>query len=225
MSGDERISRRAMLRGTFLADLLGRARDRAADAGARDPGGDAVRYPRSAAELPATGQGARPTIPVLRPPGAVEETAFLRDCTRCDACLEACPPNAIVHAPARMRHAAGTPMIDPAVQPCVMCDDLPCVAACEPGVLSAHVPPVLGTARIVEETCLAHQGSFCTVCSERCPVDGAITLDGRHRPTVVEDTCTGCGVCFHVCPAPDNAVLVMPLLTRPPAPRSPERDA
>ncbi|WP_236625063.1 4Fe-4S binding protein [Rhodopirellula sp. SWK7] len=35
------------------------------------------------------------------------------------------------------------------------------------------------------------------------------------KPTVVEDACTGCGVCRYVCPAPENAILLMPALARP----------
>lgn len=159
-------------------------------------------------------------IPVLRPPGAVDEATFLEQCTRCDACLDACPHDSIIHASGRMREAAGTPMIDPMQQPCWMCADRPCIEACEPDVLTHLVPTMMGTARINEETCLAYQGSFCTVCSEQCPVDGAITLDERNRPTVVEQTCTGCGVCQYVCPAPHNAVLLMPAFQRPAADRS-----
>jgi len=56
--------------------------------------------------------------------------------------------------------------------------------------------------------CLAYT-SFCSVCAERCPVPGAIKVE-RGIPTVVGDTCTGCGVCHEVCPAPTNAVLVVP---------------
>ena len=39
-----------------------------------------------------------------------------------------------------------------------------------------------------------------------------------HRPHIVEETCTGCGVCHFVCPAPENAVIIMPLAERPPRP-------
>lgn len=59
---------------------------------------------------------------------------FLDGCTRCDKCLQGCPHDAIVHAPDRLREAAGTPIIDPDQQPCMMCDDFPCIAACEPNV-------------------------------------------------------------------------------------------
>ncbi len=146
---------------------------------------------------------------VHRPPGAVDEPTFLRDCTRCGDCITACPPNAIVLAPAPYGPAAGTPMIDPMTSPCVMCDDPPCIKACEPGVLSSAEPLKMGTASIRVPNCLAHQGTTCTVCFERCPVPGALELD-RGRPVIHDEACTGCGVCQHVCPAPYNAVLILP---------------
>lgn len=69
---------------------------------------------------------------------------------------------------------------------------------------------------IAGRLCLAYQGSACTVCSEQCPVPGAIVIEGGY-PGVVADTCTGCRVCHEVCPAPKNAILMVPRL--PAAPR------
>ncbi len=90
-----------------------------------------------------------------------------------------------------------------------MCDGTPCIPACEPGVLTTDAPLKMGTAGIRVPNCLAHQGTFCTVCSERCPVEGALeVVDGK--PVVHDEICTGCGVCQHVCPAPYNAVLILP---------------
>lgn len=167
----------------------------------------------AAAASPAPGQERRhATAPLLRPPGAVAEGAFLAGCTRCGDCVRACPHQAIILAPGRLRAAAGTPMIDPAQQPCLMCLDTPCITACAPQVLRREATaavPGIGTARISTVDCLAHQGTTCTTCSERCPVEGAIILT-RGRPQVAADACTGCGICHHVCPAPRNAVLVMP---------------
>jgi translation initiation factor RLI1 len=42
-------------------------------------------------------------------------------------------------------------------------------------------------------------------------------LDTREpgKPRIIEETCTGCGVCQHVCPAPANAILLMPVQERP----------
>lgn len=59
--------------------------------------------------------------------------------------------------------------------------------------------------------CLAYQRSFCSVCSERCPVDGAIKVESG-IPQVIADACTGCGICHEVCPAPTNAILILPAM-------------
>ncbi|MCA9214766.1 MAG: 4Fe-4S dicluster domain-containing protein [Planctomycetales bacterium] len=166
------------------------------------------------------------SIPVMRPPGAIAERGFLAGCTRCEACIDACPHDAIIHAPVRLREAAGTPTIDADHQPCLMCADFPCISACEPGVLTSAIPVMMGTARVVEHLCLPYQGAPCTACSESCPVENAIVMteeaDGNSsctpasmKPTVNESICTGCGVCRSVCPAPENAILLMPMFSRP----------
>lgn len=51
--------------------------------------------------------------------------------------------------------------------------------------------------------------SFCAACLERCPVPGAMESAGG-MPMVVPDACTGCGICHQVCPAPVNAILMLP---------------
>jgi Na+-translocating ferredoxin:NAD+ oxidoreductase RNF subunit RnfB len=74
-----------------------------------------------------------------------------------------------------------------------------------------EVPPV---ALILDRFCLAWQGSFCSVCVERCPVPGAITT-AMGKPSVAADICTGCRVCHDVCPAPRNAVFLVARKPRP----------
>ncbi|MGB7326734.1 MAG: 4Fe-4S dicluster domain-containing protein [Rubripirellula sp.] len=157
----------------------------------------------------------KPTsIPVFRPPGAIAEQQFLTGCTRCGDCVSACPHDAIRNASDRLGPIAGTPVIEADTSACMMCEDFPCIAACEPGVLVDSIPKIMGTALVTQHLCLAHHGTTCTVCSERCPVAGAITVtDGK--PTVNEEACTGCGVCRYVCPAPENAILLMPTFSRP----------
>ncbi|MDG2223624.1 MAG: 4Fe-4S dicluster domain-containing protein [Rubripirellula sp.] len=153
-------------------------------------------------------------IPVHRPPGAVDESQFLLGCTRCGECIAACPHDAIRKAANRLGPVAGTPVIEADLAACLMCEDYPCIAACEPGVLTDSLPVTMGTARVTEHLCLAHHGTTCTICSERCPVEHAICVnDGK--PAVNEDACTGCGVCRYVCPAPENAILLMPAFKRP----------
>lgn len=63
-------------------------------------------------------------------------------------------------------------------------------------------------ALILDRFCLAYQGSFCSVCSERCPEPGAIVVE-QGKPRVDPDHCTGCRICHEVCPAPKNAVFLV----------------
>jgi len=69
-------------------------------------------------------------------------------------------------------------------------------------------PPVLKVAVVQGRFCLALT-SYCSACVERCPVPGAMKKE-RGMPMVVADACTGCGVCQETCPAPRNAVLMLP---------------
>lgn len=201
MTDNPQFSRRDLFRGNFA----GRQASSASNAG---PKRSTTKPPRA---ISARFQKA---FPILRPPGAIEEEAFLAGCTQCNACVEACPYEAIGHAPPRYRRAAGTPMIDPIQQPCRMCEDFPCITVCEPQVLRLDMPKKMGQASIDVVNCLPYQGRACAECLEECPVPGAIELVNQ-KPRIVPDGCTGCGVCQYVCPAPDNAILLMPLLERP----------
>jgi ferredoxin-type protein NapG len=154
------------------------------------------------------------TFVLLRPPGAVAESDFLEACTRCGDCAEVCPHDAIREAPARLREAQGTPIIDPHASPCQMCEDLPCISACETGALRSEAPAALGAARVSPLDCLNRLSATCSVCVERCPVPGAIDFVAD-VPEVNERLCTGCGICQHVCPAPQNAILMLPNADRP----------
>lgn len=66
------------------------------------------------------------------------------------------------------------------------------------------------TAQINPARCLAHAGSFCTVCSEHCPAEGAVQIHD-HRPTIDPAHCTGCAECYRVCPAPVIAIVLSPV--------------
>jgi len=68
--------------------------------------------------------------------------------------------------------------------------------------------PIDQVALILDKFCLAYQGSFCSVCSEHCPEEGAILVT-QGKPRVVPDACTGCQKCQEVCPAPKNAVFLV----------------
>lgn len=64
-----------------------------------------------------------------RPPWALASPAFEQACTRCDACIAACPSRIVV------RGEAGYPRIDfrQGTGECTFCGE--CAAACQPGAL------------------------------------------------------------------------------------------
>jgi MauM/NapG family ferredoxin protein len=140
----------------------------------------------------------------FRPPGAVDELSFLSLCTRCNKCIDVCPPRALGKAPPTAGLATGTPMIDMTRQPCIGCADMPCAAACPTGALV--VPEQrwkglrLGRLELDPDRCVAFQGVECGVCARACPLGTrAMVLDDRGRPVIKAEGCIGCGVCVRAC--------------------------
>ncbi len=76
---------------------------------------------------------------------------------------------------------------------------------------SAPVPSVPMVAVIQGRHCTALE-DYCSLCVERCPEPGALHAS-QIIPMVVPEACTGCGICQQVCPAPRNAVLMLPRRT------------
>ena len=171
---------------------------------------------------------------LLRPPGALDEFAFLTACTRCDLCLPACPQDAIQKAPGSARFAFGTPYIEPRSMPCFLCTELPCIPACPEGALrwprrtvrgvEAEGPRAvrMGIAEVNAATCLtwsveARTAQACRACVDRCPYpEEAIRLaeyseGGPAHPVVDPEICTGCGLCEFGCPTSRSAITIIPL--------------
>ncbi|HET7790795.1 MAG TPA: 4Fe-4S dicluster domain-containing protein [Gemmatimonadales bacterium] len=152
----------------------------------------------------------------FRPPGAAPELAFLAACTRCGDCIDVCPVHAIVKAPPTAGLAAGTPIIEPSVQACVACADMPCAKACGTGALVfpadgwAHAR--VGVLSLDPERCITFQGVACGVCARACPVgERAIATDARGHPVIKAEGCVGCGVCVTACVTiPSSLALALP---------------
>lgn len=165
---------------------------------------DAVRD--AAAPVSAARPAAPPiTAGLVRPPGALDEPAFLAACTRCDGCVQACPQLAIRKAGPELGAAmVGTPVLKPDENPCLYCDGMPCIAACDDGALVAGGDrPAIGTIRIDAAVCYQAQRQPCDYCQVRCPVRPRAVTVGMPGavPVVSMERCTGCGVCAQICPA------------------------
>ena len=166
----------------------------------------------------ATARTARRVAPrgVFRPPGAASELEFLATCTRCGDCIAVCPVHAILKAPAEAGLAVGTPWIEPAVQACVVCEDMPCARACETGAL---VVPVdgwssihMGSLTLDPARCITFQGVACGVCARVCPVgERALALDAGGHPVLHPEGCVGCGVCVTACVTAPSSLILQPM--------------
>ena len=156
----------------------------------------------------------------IRPPYALPELEFLLACTRCDKCIEACPHDVIFKLPSRLgAQVVGTPAMDILNKGCHLCNDWPCVSACEPGALLFSVPdedaeapplPKLARAEINTSSCLPYQGPECGACKPACPVPGAMTWK-MEKPEIDPETCTGCGLCREACIVEPKAVNITSL--------------
>ena len=141
----------------------------------------------------------------FRPPGALPEMGFLAACTRCGACIDACPPHALERVPSDGGLAAGTPFFDPAVEACVACPTMPCAAVCPTPALTLPEHGWsgyrLGVVELHPERCLTFRGTACRICVDACPVGlAALGIDEAGHPVLRREGCVGCGVCVHVCP-------------------------
>ncbi len=178
---------------------------------------------------------------LIRPPGSVEESDFLRKCIKCDQCINVCPTNVL--QPGTFREAGfeglWTPVMNFNIGHCQLKCNL-CSEVCPTGAIRritveeklgrgkfADAGPIsLGTAFFDVGRCLPHAMQIpCVVCEEVCPVSPKAiqTQDeevkdvfGRivvlNKPFMVPDLCIGCGICQKECPVTDSrAVYVTPV--------------
>ena len=174
---------------------------------------------------------------ILRPPGALPEDDFIASCLKCGMCVEACPYDSLKLAAPGDEKPVGTPYYTPRTNPCYMCKDIPCVAACPSGSLDETLVSdkdeggnlklnidlaKMGLAVIDRETCIAYAGIQCDACYRACPlIDKALTEEyiridrtGKHTmraPVVKGEACTGCGRCENACITKKASIFVLPI--------------
>lgn len=154
-------------------------------------------------------------IPVrwVRPPFALVEPEFLLSCTRCNACIDACPEHALF--PLRAKEfppATGTPALDVLEKACALCKDWPCVMACDVGALlkpddKRSMPKFQVSLTVNEEICLPYQGPECGVCINACTIPGALEWK-LGAPVINQTSCIGCGCCRQSCITQPKAISV-----------------
>ncbi len=166
----------------------------------------------------------RPSVKVVRPPGAVVEEAFLTLCSRCGRCVSICPNSALrLQGLENGLSNALTPELTPTQGSCLLpvdgCHD--CIDSCPTKALqlvdfsNVELKDIsravkIGSAVLHTNLCIPYQlEQPCLACFEVCPVEGAITMnedEEPRRPVFNEERCFGCGACLNACPAIPKAV-------------------
>ncbi len=136
--------------------------------------------------------------PEFRPPWALPEAAFIERCTRCDACIPACPEGILT------RGSGGFPRTDFSAAGCTFC--MACLEACKPGALHADEPTAENAWSLRAEVsgdCLSARGVVCRACGDSCETRAIrfqLQTGGRAIIDLDRALCNGCGACLSVCP-------------------------
>jgi polyferredoxin len=166
---------------------------------------------------------------LIRPPGAREnnrDVVALTRCTRCNACVRACPTGAIQPAVSEAGlEGFATPLLVPRLgycdYACNACGQICPTQAIPPLTLDEKRLLVIGKAYIDTDRCLPWSDRQpCIVCEEMCPLpEKAIQLEQQEAwgpdglpvtlqlPHVIRDACIGCGICEYKCPVSGEAAI------------------
>lgn len=123
------------------------------------------------------------------PPGALPDAQFRRQCTHCNACIEACPMGIL------QQHDDGFPQLAIEYASCDGCGL--CIAACEPQALRPQSRFDTALRPVFSNACL-NPTRPCHQCAEHCP-ELACTFDHAGIPMVDTERCNGCGECLVQC--------------------------
>lgn len=154
----------------------------------------------------------------LRPPGALDEDEFVKTCSRCFKCGNACPNGCIqYHGPEAGARRAFTPYLKARERACILCGE--CAKVCPSGALQPFEPTRegwlagvdMGMARVNEGLCYSFHGRTCGACYRACPLAGqAIKIGLYETPHVDPSKCVGCGLCEQACLHLPQAIRVIP---------------
>jgi len=187
-------------------------------------------------QMPDGSPAANRLYPIL-PPVAVQYPDFLKACTNCGKCIDACPEHIL--RPAKKEYevygiqdASGKPTMSFEMGYCrTNCHK--CVDVCPEGILlkgerekekekgkgderrekgempDRQIRP--GWAQFNSRTCVTQtDGVPCDACARHCPTKAIrqTDLNGQAVPSINTQTCIGCGACEFYCPARPKAIYI-----------------
>jgi ferredoxin len=177
----------------------------------------------------ATPQGRGKTFhrDLIRPPGAVEETEFLRRCTACGLCMKACVTGGLQPCWTEAGlEGLWTPRLVPQIGycdfTCTRCGQVCPTGAIEPLSVEEKQQRKIGLAAFDVTRCIPYAyGRECMVCEEHCPIPGGKAIycvdvevqdsagqkQTIRQPRVDPARCIGCGICEKVCPYKDQPAI------------------
>jgi len=156
---------------------------------------------------------------LLRPPGSLEETEFLKRCIKCGECMKVCITNGL--QPTLLEaglEGIWSPRLIPRIgyceYRCTLCGQVCPTGAIQRLPLEEKMKVRIGLAMIDKGRCLPHaHATPCIVCEEVCPTpkkaiwfEETVVKDRNGRaitvkqPRVDLELCIGCGICEAKCP-------------------------
>jgi len=155
---------------------------------------------------------------LLRPPGALPEEKFVKQCIRCGSCISVCLTGTLTPSFTEGgMEGIFTPKLTPQIAECDefcnKCNEACPTFAIKKMTLEEKRNIKIGTADIDRRKCIAwSKNSLCLICQEVCPylaIEKQKNISGTPCPRVNPKLCRGCGHCENSCPAsPIRAIKV-----------------
>ena len=156
---------------------------------------------------------------LIRPPGSVDEKAFLQKCVKCGECMKVCITNGL--QPTFLEaglEGIWSPVLIPRIgyceYRCTLCGQVCPTEAIQKLDLAEKEKVRIGSAMVDKGRCLPYaHATPCIVCEEVCPTPKkaiwleTVTVKDREgkeiivkQPKVDLTLCIGCGICEAKCP-------------------------
>lgn len=131
----------------------------------------------------------------IRPPWAVDNQAFVEQCTRCGDCIAVCETKILV------KGDGGFPEVAFDKGECTFCKK--CVEVCEQPIFRPLDEQPWAHKIEIGTSCLTQHRIECRACQDNCPMNAIrfrLQMGGVAQPVVNIEACNGCGACVKSCP-------------------------